>query len=146
MSISLDLLPYVNTYSSPHQILQHALFVIDNLNADSSGTTKCKAIGKVEGPPLRTMERSQPIINWQSRMWLYFFQRMQIHQFGSQTGWSSCRSPSGTWFLHCFTTKNKNGTPLPSRPHETATHRKPQAGQASLMGPSVPRQPAGEAR
>ena len=40
-----------------------ALFVIDNLNADSSGTTKCKAVGKVEGPPLRTMERSQPIIN-----------------------------------------------------------------------------------
>ena len=26
-------------YSSPHQILQHALFVINNLNADSSGTT-----------------------------------------------------------------------------------------------------------
>ena len=45
-------------YSSPHQILQHALFVINILNADSSGTTKCKAIGKVEGPPLRTMERS----------------------------------------------------------------------------------------
>ena len=57
-------------YSSPHQILQHALFVINNLNADSSGTTKCKAIGKVEGPPLRTMERSQPIINWRSRMCL----------------------------------------------------------------------------
>ena len=26
-------------YSSPHQILQHALFVINNLNADSSGNT-----------------------------------------------------------------------------------------------------------
>ena len=26
-------------YSSPHQILQHALFIINNLNADSSGNT-----------------------------------------------------------------------------------------------------------
>ena len=26
-------------YSSPHQILQHALFVVNSLNADSSGTT-----------------------------------------------------------------------------------------------------------
>ena len=45
-------------YSSPHQILQHALFVINNLNADSSETTRYKAIGKMEGPPLWTMEGS----------------------------------------------------------------------------------------
>ena len=42
----------------PHQILPHALFVINNLNADSSGTTKCKAVGEMEGPPLWTMEGS----------------------------------------------------------------------------------------
>ena len=45
-------------YSSPHQILQHALFVINNLNADSSETTRYKAIGKMEGHLLRTMEGS----------------------------------------------------------------------------------------
>ena len=39
----------------PHQSLQHVLFVI---NADSSGTTKCKAVGEMEGPPLWTMEGS----------------------------------------------------------------------------------------
>ena len=42
----------------PHQILPHALFVINNLNADSSGTTKCKAVGEMEGPPFQTMEGS----------------------------------------------------------------------------------------
>ena len=45
-------------YSSPHQILQHALFVIKNLNADSSRTTRYKAVGEMEGPPFRTMEGS----------------------------------------------------------------------------------------
>ena len=45
-------------YSSPHQILQHALFVINNLNADSSETTRYKAVGEMEGPPLWTMEGS----------------------------------------------------------------------------------------
>ena len=44
-------------YSSPHQILQHALFVINNLNADSSGT-RYKAVDEMEGPPLRTMQGS----------------------------------------------------------------------------------------
>ena len=56
-------------YSSPHQILQHALFVINILNTDFSqnycnasslvpGTIKCKTISQMEGPPLRTMEGS----------------------------------------------------------------------------------------
>ena len=56
-------------YSSPHQILQHALFVINILNTDFSqnycnasslvpGAIKCKTISQMEGPPLRTMEGS----------------------------------------------------------------------------------------
>ena len=57
-------------YSSPHQILQHSLFVINILNANLAfknycnasplvpGAIECKAISQMEGPPLRTMERS----------------------------------------------------------------------------------------
>ena len=34
-----EILLYLNYISSPHQILQHALFVINNLNTDSSEVT-----------------------------------------------------------------------------------------------------------
>lgn len=58
----------------------------NTLNADSSGTIKCKAVGRVERPPLQTIKRSQPNINWWSRRCLHFFHRTQIHQIGSRTG------------------------------------------------------------
>ena len=56
-------------YSSPHQILQHVLFVINISNTDFSqnycnasslvpGAIKCKTISQLKGPPLRTMEGS----------------------------------------------------------------------------------------
>ena len=109
MSISLYLFPYINTYSSPHQILQHVLFVINNLNADSSGTTKCKSIGKVEGPPLQTMERNQPILPGGRGYACIFstgcrFANLDLGQAGS-----SCFSPPGTSFLHCHDHKKQKG-------------------------------------
>ena len=45
-------------YSSPHQILQHALFVINNLNADSSGTTAMLRHWCLE------QQNAKPLVKW----------------------------------------------------------------------------------
>ena len=53
-------------YSSPHQILKHAFFVINNLNADSSGTTAMLRHWCPE------QQNVKPLVRWKdllSRQW-----------------------------------------------------------------------------
>ena len=45
-------------YSSPHQILQHALFVINNLNTDSSGVTTILQHWSPE------QQSTKPLVKW----------------------------------------------------------------------------------
>ena len=87
-------------FSSPHQILQHALFVINILNTDSAGTTAMLRHWCTE------QLNAKPLVKWKdllSGQWkgpdplyiyiyiavedvLVFFHRMQIFQFRSGTG------------------------------------------------------------
>ena len=53
-------------YSSPHHVLQHALFVLNNLNADQAGLT---AIFRHWNPEQKDMK---PLVKWKdllSRLW-----------------------------------------------------------------------------
>ena len=84
---------------------------------------KCKAISKMEGPPLQTMKRSQPNINWRSRGCLYFSTGCRFTNLDPQAPGSPIAS-KGT-LLH-----------LPPQ-HGTAASWEPWAGPACLLGPSA---------
>ena len=79
------------------------------------GAIECKAVSQMEGPPLRTMERSRPVVNQRSRICLCFSTGRRFSNLGSGQIDSSCLSPSDTGFHGCRPQKRK-GPPLPRLP------------------------------
>ena len=144
-------------YGSPHQILQHALFVINNLNDDLSGTPAMLHHWCLE------QQNVKPLVKWKdllSRQW-----KGSDPLLTSSRGYA-CVFPqdadSPIWvperLIHhvavpqvpdsstATNTKNKKRIPLSKPPQKTATHQELRAGPASLMGHSALCPLAGEAR
>ena len=103
-------------YSSPHQILLHAFFVINNRNAKSSRTIAMLRHWCPE------QQNTKPLIKWKdllSRQWrgpdpmltssqgcaCTFSTGCRFSYLDPGKADSSCHSPPGTWFLHCLNDK-----------------------------------------
>ena len=121
-------------YSSPHQILQHALFVINNLNADSSGTTAMLRHWCPE------QQNVKPLVKWKdllSSQWkgpdplltggqgcaCIFLQDADLPIWIPDRVIHHVAVPQAPGSSTAMTTKNKKGTPLPPPPHKTAMGR-----------------------
>ena len=118
----------------PHQILQHALSVI---NADSSGTVRCKTIDKVERSPLQITKRSQPRIYCGSRKCLYFFhvwipdrlirqkrkrELLCRHRRGKQPRTKSCGRGQPDWRNPVHRTRSPVTAPVSGRGEGRRSH------------------------
>lgn len=99
-------------YSSPHQILQHALFLINILNADSARTTamlrhccpeqlSAKPLVKWKDLLSTQWKGPRPIVNQRSKVCLYFSTGRRFSNLGSKPIDSPGLSPSDTGFPSC---------------------------------------------